>query len=161
MGRYRSYYNTPTATFLTEADFIWVYAVASKAIAEIKNTKYKYGKELDGEIFTRMRGIYHIEKDRLNKESFLHNLFYGRKKCFGFKFGSLKQRDKERLFAMFEDLKRYHLKDTDTEEGSLYELENAIAAMKASIGSITTIAKDAEKVRRDIDDLEKFLEGSE
>lgn len=161
MGRFRSYYNTPTATFLTEADFIWVYSVASRAIIDVKNTKYKYGKDLDGEIFTRMRGIYHIEKDQLNKDSFLHNLFYGRKKCFGFKFGSLKQRDKERLFAMFEDLKKYHLKNNNTEESSLYELENALAAMKASVGSLTTITKDAEDVRKKINELEKFLEGAE
>ena len=84
MGKYRSMFNTHSPNFLTEDDFVWLYSAIKRSIGCVKNIKCKSRDELDGEIFTHLRGIYTCEKNEVHKNSAIHCLFSGRKKGIWF-----------------------------------------------------------------------------
>ena len=145
-----------TQRALNEAEYTWMYNAIKEAVKCVENIKCRNNEYLNGEIYTHMRRSYTDDKNRIPEDSPIHSLFYGRK-GFNLHFEQLKHPDKERLFAMFNKLRDEGAEQANDSGSGLYELENALAGMRASIINIKEVVNKSTKVKEGISEIDELL----
>lgn len=143
---------------MDEDDFAWLHQALMSSFYDVACPMAREtisGKALDGEIYTRLRAM--LPSSGLRDTSPLRSLFSIRRRFADLRFDQLRQRDKERVAAMFNRIKRQRLEEEKGTDARMCELEALLAGMRASVNRMADAAKRSEEVRDRIEELDEFL----